>query len=120
MSAKWQRRVILTATASGVIERDGWVYRGVGIRPVGTKRWSLIHIGTGHRLCCIDALDPIPAATEIAEAVDWDYDSLDGWKNVSPDMPEKFNAVMDRHPQIKLMGGAENPEIAREVAAQRT
>jgi hypothetical protein len=105
MNAKWQRA--------------GWIYRGVGIRHAGPKRWNLIHIGTGHRLCCIDSLDPMPAATDIAEAVDWDYSSLDGWKNVSPDMPEKFNEIMDRHPQIKLMGGAENPEMAREVAARQ-
>lgn len=119
MSAKWQRRIFLTATQSGIVERVGWVYRGVGIRPTSAKRWSLTHVGTGHRLCCIDAIDPIPIATEIAEAIDWDYNSLDGWKNVAPDMPQKFNAILDRHAQIKLMGGAESPEKAREIAALR-
>jgi hypothetical protein len=93
-----------------------------GRRPA---RWALIHLGTGHRLAYLDGdvATAFPVATEIAEAGDWDFLSLLGWKDKFPDGREKLEEVCARHREVATMTlaekGGSHLAIAQQIAANR-
>lgn len=80
--------------------------------------WTIMHVGSGHLLVNFTLHDPIPLATEIAECGDWDFTGLDGWKNLDPDLEEKYLAVKARYPKVKFLrgGGHRSHAGAAEVA----
>jgi hypothetical protein len=131
---KWQPGRFLTAEH---IDRPvpGWIYRGLGLRmvfrasPKGRRPpfWSLVHLGTGHGLCHFN-LHETPAiefATTMAECGDWEFDGLEGWRNVDPHLRDKFLAIMDAYrdayPKVRLSTGHgdPSPEAARAIAEAR-
>lgn len=60
--------------------------------------WSLSHLGSGHRIAILhgDVATAFPIASEIAEAGDWEFDSLHGWKDRFPDAKEKVDEILAR------------------------
>lgn len=88
-------------------EVEGYVYRGLGLTiaikgsPKGRRppRWTLTHLGSGHAVCNLTGhvKDAFPIATEIAECGDWSFDGLYGWKNIDPELADKFRAIQAKH-----------------------
>jgi hypothetical protein len=112
----------------------GFVYAGLGLSltfkasPKGRRKaqWKLHHLGTGTGL--VDLHGPLEVvqsvATEIADAGDWTFDSMDGWRNQFPDGKERLIEIMERHPKVakrphgaavdaKLLG------VTRQIAMNR-
>ena len=109
---------------------DGYVYRDLGLymalngSPKGRRppRWILLHLGSGHSVCWIKGhvKDAFPIATEIAECGDWSFDGLEGWRNVDRELPEKFNAIQRKYPELVDRGaGNQSEESARAIAIAR-
>jgi hypothetical protein len=107
------------------------VYRGLGLKmvfrasPKGRRppMWTVYHLGTGHVVCNFN-LHEGPAlvlATEIAECGNWDFDGLQGWRNVDPDLPDKFRAIRAAHSEAKFLNssGHQSEEVARAIAETR-
>ena len=128
MTDIWKPETFQVAFPGGPTYRAGYVYRGLGIfqaigpSPKGRRpaEWSLTHLGTGHKICLIkgDVRTAFPVATEIAEAGDWDFLSLEGWKDRFPDMKEVVGAIIERHAKIATRGGSVGHENSRAVAQQ--
>lgn len=127
---KWKAGTFLTCNdPSRPI--SGRIYRCLGLRmmfrqsPKGRRPplWTLFHLGTGHAICGFSLHEEaaIGLATEIAECADWDFDGLQGWRNVEPDLPDKFRAVRDAHPEAKFgnCSGRQSEGAARFIAEAR-
>lgn len=127
----WAPSTFLIAHAAGPFDVTGYVYRGLGLHmavkasPKGRRppKWALTHLGSGHRLVFITGAvaDAFPVATEIAECGDWSFDGLYGWKNMDPELPAKFRAIVAKHPNATEREGARNAneEAARKVVEAR-
>jgi hypothetical protein len=109
---------------------SGRVYRGLGLyralkgSPKGRRppRWSVVHLGSGHRVCMIDAHehDAVVIATRIAECADWDWDGLDGWRNREPQIMDKLWAATKQYAKsIRFGGGGQSESEARRIAIAR-
>lgn len=106
---------------------SGYTYRGLGLHvldagsPGGRRKptWRLTHLGTGCSLADIkgDVATAFPVATEIAECSDWDFISLDGWRDRDPEIGAKVNAIIGRHKNATRAKGAATREMT-EIAAQ--
>jgi hypothetical protein len=138
MDDKWRPGKFLKAMAVPLAPRshDGLIYRGIALRmirrgsPKGRRppTWELVHIGTGHRVFFFDltAEAALELATSIAECGEWDYETLEGWRNVDPDLPHKVYAIdaayEKAHPKVKIHRGSGkgSPEAARAVAMARS
>src|SRR4051812_21195230 len=97
---------------TGPRQTRGYTYRGLGLHIVSSgyqskkgrtrvpPMWRLTHLGSGHGITSLRGeLDTVlPPATEIAEAGDWSFDGLDGWKNQFPDARERMDEVLSRYP----------------------
>lgn len=129
----WGPSEFLTAMATGVETRPGYVYRGLGLylsqpgSPKGRRKplWCLVHLGSGHAVFYIKGkvADAFPVATEVAECSDWAaFDGLAGWKNTDPELEEKVRAIYWKHVKRVAVGkgGGGNQERAREVATRRS
>lgn len=110
-------------------KRSGYTYRGLGLfmvtgsspkgRPPPT--WSLTHLGSGCRIALIEGTVGVafPVATEIAEAGDWEFLSLVGWKDRFPDAPERIKEIVARHSKVARSGGGWcDPAVQHAVASQ--
>lgn len=114
----WQKGVFFVAREHQPIQSTGHVYRGLGLTliqpasPKGRRRpvWNLIHLGSGHLIIRIkENVGPAFAiATEIAQAGDWTFDGIHGWKNQFPDVYEKIAVIRDKYPK-RFQGGVGNP-----------
>lgn len=130
---RWQAGTFEIAMPYGPARRSGYVYRGLGLHvvnkgsPKGKRppRWTLTHLGSGHALCWLDGdvATAFTVATEIAEAGDWDFLSLQGWKDRFPDAPDRLREILDRHPKVARRGGhgahPNGHEVARQIANNR-
>lgn len=128
----WTPETFLIAMPGGPAKRHGYVYRGLGlylIMPASPKgrrpaQWSLTHLGSGHCLAMLkgDVSTAFPIATEIAEAGDWTFDGLKGWKNHFPDAAERVREILERAGSRGKMtgGGNSNEGVAREIAMARS
>jgi hypothetical protein len=108
----------------------GWVYNGLGLTiamrgsPNGRRppTWVLTHLGSGHAIATIRAPESaaFQISTEIAEAGEWDFVSLHGWKDRFPDAPERVAEILARYPGLgeKGAGGGMKPNesVARMIA----
>lgn len=129
----WEPNTFEVAYFTGPSMVAGYVYRGLGMwiaiqgSPKGKRppTWSLQHLGSGHRLCLIDGTvaKAFPVATEIAQAGEWDFLSLEGWKDRFPDAPERLREILARHKNTSGVGVAAHTDrglaIAQQIAANR-
>ena len=131
MTDNWKPDIFEIATPSGPQRKNGYTYRSLGLflwrtaSPKGKQpaTWSLIHLGTGHRLANLngDAATVFPVATEIAEAGEWDFLSLKGWPDRFPDAPDRLGAIIARYPEIASPadGGNSCAPTAQQIAANQ-
>jgi len=130
MQAPWASETYGIAMPDGVHFADGFVYRGLGVHQTypGSKngrrkpRWIVPHLGSGHRLCSLigDAERLTPIVTDLAEAGDWSFEGLDGWRNMFPEARECLLEFASRHRQfVRLRGGQNSENVARLVAEHR-
>lgn len=135
MSAPWIRDSFEIAYLFGPRKVRGKSYRGLGLHllskayrsPKGRRflpaRWSLSHLGSGHCLVTLTGEwdEILPVATEIAEAGDWDFLSMQGWRDRFPDAPERLAELVEKHASMCKRGQSRGnmPEIAQQIAANR-
>lgn len=130
MSSQWRHARFNIAYPGGPVARMGRVYVGLGMfqaapgSPKGRRppTWSLTHLGTGHCVVSIKAPEPLALtiATEIAEAGDWSFDGLQGYKNQFPDAAEKVGAIMRRYVgKVTRTGGKSHEGVAQQIAQAR-
>lgn len=128
MSDIWRPETFEVALPGGPTRKAGYVYRGLGIwqemqpSPKGRRpaQWSLTHLGSGHKVCSIkgDVRTAFPVATEIAESGDWDFLSLEGWKDRFPNVHEVIGEILSRHPKIAVRGGGPRHDRSHAYAQQ--
>lgn len=128
----WKAETFDVATTLGAEKVSGHTYRGLGLwvlikaSPKGRRpeRWSLTHLNTGHRIAFLVGNPAVvmPVAGEIADAGDWDFLSMEGWKDRFPDALERLQGICERYPKIATIagGGSSNRELAMQIAAART
>lgn len=138
MGGMWRPGTVHLASAFGIETREGYLYCGLGmvqITPARSARgrrkampseWSLTHLGSGHRVCMLfgEVATVFPVATEIAELGAWaDFDTLDGWRQVDPDLPAKTFRIIEAAGRAAQRGPgsrcAASADMAREVAYAR-
>ncbi len=126
----WIYQPYKIASPAGIKTVDGLTYKGIGIHmkfPSGVVKppfWEITHLNSGHRICYIAA--PLERtrqiATEIADMADWDFQGLEGWRNLDPEIRDKMNAIEEKyHPDIVRKGGKHplDPDQAREIMLKR-
>lgn len=128
MSVMWKDETFEVAYSFGPVPKAGYTYRGLGLFMVvkASKKgrrpplWSLTHLGSGHRLALIegDVRTAFPIATEIAESGDWDFLSLEGWKDRFPDAPERLRELCERYGKMVKYFAAARP-TGQHSSAQR-
>lgn len=120
---KWQRTEFCIATLTGPSTLDGFTYRGLGLDK--RMRWVLSHLNTGLKIATLGTrkAEAIAAATEIAEAGDWEFSGPDGIQNQFPDAGAIVHGILQRHgfagigPRSKLTEPMR--AICRDVLAKR-
>lgn len=128
----WEPEIFETAQYYGPSKVAGYTYRGLGLHmvmepsPKGRRpaRWNLSHLGSGHLVGVLtgDVATAFPVAGEVAEAGDWEFLSLDGWKDRFPDAAEKVREIAARHPKVfsvKFGGGSRSHQVACQIASNR-
>lgn len=128
----WKPETFEVAMPWGVSAKTGYTYRGLGLwqvmapSPKGRRPavWSLTHLGSGHMICGLkgDVATAFPVATEIAEAGDWDFLSLSGWKDRFPDAVARIREILARYPKVqygKVGGKNQHHETAMQIASNR-
>lgn len=128
----WRREKFEIARAEGPQDVRGYTYRALGIHmhskasPKGRRpaNWTLTHLGTGHRLAYLsgDLSIVSPVATEIAEAGDWDFLSMQGWKDKFPNARQRLEEICAAHPTVATIltnrtGALDH--VAQQIAANR-
>lgn len=124
----WKKGKYLEAYSYGPITVEGHLYKGLALRKVANASiktgslptYCLTHCGTGHRVLRIIARCAMAfkIATEIADAGDWSFTSLDGWKNQFPDAHKKLKALGNKFPHnvIFIKTNTQSEIIAKAVA----
>lgn len=57
---------------------------------------------------------------QIAKLGDWNFDSLDGWKNIEPDLRQKLQVLVEENSdKIFRIEGSSNEETAQKVLLAR-
>lgn len=127
----WQAGSFDIASHFGPRRVAGYTYRALGLymmwagSPKGRRppMWGLYHLGSGHVIVNLEGTvaTAFPIATEIAEAGDWDFLSMEGWKDRFPDAPEKTAEIAAKYPKIakRFGGGHSNREVAMQIASNR-
>jgi hypothetical protein len=125
----WKPETFETALNTGPHLVAGYTYRGLGLygessRDGKSGSWTLTHLGTGHMLAHISGgvQKAFPVATEIAEAGDWDFLSLQGWKDRFPDAPERLDEICAKHSNVRRNEEPDrrnDHETAQKIAANR-
>jgi hypothetical protein len=126
----WKPASFYTANDRGDPHKvNGYTYRGLGLNmivkgsPKGRRppTWCLTHLGTGHAIARIKGLVAVafPIAAEIAEAGDWDFLSLEGWRDRFPDARERVAEILAAHSveAERWNTGNRSHEAAQAVAA---
>lgn len=122
----WKPETFDVALASGPRAKAGYTYRGLGLwmrdtgSPKGRKPpvWSLTHLGSGH--CVVELTGKVavafPVATEIAEAGDWEFISLVGYKDRFPDVADRLMEIISRHSKVTKRIGQSPLSLERGLA----
>ena len=124
----WKPDLFEIAMPPGPRMVAGYTYRGLGLHiirngsPKGGRkpRWSLSHLGTGHKLAVLDGdvRTVFTVASDIAEAGDWTFDGLYGWKNQFPNAKEELERIINESSIGTLCFGPKHSEESRAVAMQ--
>lgn len=107
MADIWKPAEYLIHHGSDAVTVAGYEHRDLGMHLINTVKgkseWSLTHLGTGLQLCRIkgDVRTAFPIATEIAEAGDWGFISMVGYKDRFPDAADKLDEILSRHTNTK-------------------
>lgn len=111
----WQRTIFCIATLTGSDTLDGFTYRGLGLDKRG--RWILSHLNTGLKIAALGTQKPaaLAAATEIAEAGDWEFSGPDGIDNQFPDAGVIVHRILLRHGFAGIEKRSEITEEMREI-----
>lgn len=111
----WQRTSFCIATLTGSVTLDGFTYRGLGLDKRG--RWILSHLNTGLKIAALGTQKPaaLAAATEIAEAGDWEFSGPDGIENQFPDAGAIVHEILLRHGFAGIGKRSEITEPIREI-----
>jgi hypothetical protein len=123
----WKPANFLVARAYGPQEVPGYAYRGLGLHlsrrasPKGRNptEWTLIHLGSGHRICYIrgGVATSFPVATEIAECGDWTFSGLTGYLNVDPEIKTRVVPILMKHKCVDAeQKGSSDEGVARQIA----
>lgn len=98
----WVPDKIKRALGPDIVIDVGWTYRHLGLVDIGSEHWWIIHLNTGHGIAMMvgDPIEVMAVATEIAEATNWDFEGLTGWKNYDPDLPKKMGEIWARNPDV--------------------
>ena len=114
----WRKAKFHIATLTGTGEIDGFVYRGLGLDKRG--EWVLSHLNTGLKIARLGNRKPqaMKAATEIAEAGDWEFCGPDGIKNQFPDAGEKVHRILQGHGFAGIGPASKMTEPMRDVCRQ--
>ncbi len=132
MTNIWKPAEYQIALPSGPTTVAGYEHRELGLHLVTGRgksaTWSLTHLGTGLQLCQIDGSVAVafPVATEIAEAGDWGFISMEGFKDRFPEAGKRLHEILERHTNTKRNWRTYEPDereairpIAQEIAASR-
>lgn len=124
----WKPENFLIAQAYGPETVVGYTYRGVGLHvvikasPKGRRppTWSVTHLGSGLRVALVrgTVAAAFPAATDIAECGDWDFDGIDGWRNRDPELPKKLVEACAKHKNASPKAGGPALESTANVVRQ--
>jgi hypothetical protein len=123
-NAKWRVQKYLIGLPPDTQEmRTGLVYRELGLHQAYDDVWSLTHLNSGHRAFTLYGLlgDIVEAATAIAEAVDWSFKGLEGWKS-DPDFLKKLEAATAKYPETvnRAVGENRSDTVAADIASLRS
>ena len=132
MSDIWKPAQFQIAMPSGPTTVSGYEHFELGLHLItgrGKKaKWILTHLGTGLRLCEIEGSVAVAfqVATEIAEAGDWGFISMEGYKDRFPDAAQKMAEILNRHTNARRAWVEYDPDekerirpIAQQIAASR-
>lgn len=102
LGEKWEAAKFKMQTPTGIVDRDGFTYRGLGITMdvqdgVGAF-WVAVHLNSG-LVCQFLAMNPRDKAmlADLAECIDWDFTGEQGWRNSQPDFLERIRAWQVRN-----------------------
>lgn len=104
----WKPGTILMGHTEGRIEeKQGLIFAGLGLFMVceadddDPPCWSVTHLKTGSKVVILLAErdHAIELASEIAAITDWTFETIEGWRNTTPDLPARINAIADREPE---------------------
>ncbi|MDB5550059.1 MAG: hypothetical protein JWL86_43 [Rhizobium sp.] len=127
----WKPATFEIATVNGVFPVAGYIYRGLGLHmqlkgsPKGRRRavWHITHLNSGHAVGVVTGTvsEAFPLATGVAEAGDWDFESLWGWKDRFPEASTRIRDILgaDRGMAHKTCRAGSLPDLAREIAMAR-
>lgn len=117
----------IVGPGGAIEEKTGYVTSGLGMWRAMIERhvfWSLVHLGSGHRVILITA--PEPEAFTIADRFvalsDWDFDGLDGWRNRDPLLGDKLTDLaveLRRRNQVVWGSRGHDVEAAQRIAETR-
>lgn len=112
---KWRKESFCIATFTRAVTLDGFTYRGLGLDKRG--RWVLSHLNTGLKIAALGTRKPeaMAAATEIAEAGDWEFSGPDGVENQFPDAGPIVHGILVRHGFAGIGPRSEITEPMREI-----
>jgi hypothetical protein len=128
----WVAGNIHCAAREGFFIKPGYTYKGLGLRmiqapsPKGRRpaEWLIIHLGSGHGIAVVAGTvsDVFPIVHELAEAGDWTFIGLDGWRNQFPEAKAATRAWLQRYSKFQrpfqALGRIES--AARAVAMARS
>lgn len=118
---------------SAAVSVAGYEHRNLGLHILTGKKdkavWSLTHLGTGLSICKIKGgvRTVFPVATEIAEAGDWGFISMEGYKDRFPDARAVVEGIMAKHKNVLARKFTNHPKeylddirpVAQQIAANR-
>lgn len=122
---KWTRAAFdLGIPPADIQACEGFIYNGLGLHERRAGQWTLTHLNSGHAALYIgdeddlvNAVDAFDIAADAAEAVDWTFKGLAGWKE-QIDFVEKLRAVEAKHYGILRMVAGSNGNRSDTVAEQ--
>lgn len=130
MTAAFKAEKVRFASGATIEHEPGWTYNHLGLLrsgPFMAPIWTIVHLNSGHSIGVIKGttrgLEQMQdMVAEIADAGDWSFDGLDGFRNQFPDAPDRVREIITRHigsAKVVATGASPNPVAARTVALLR-
>lgn len=131
----WVIEDFMAVQTTVAVRTKGWTKQGVGLYRNALGFWWLIHLNTGHGIVRLGVedldglaheprMDVMVWADAIVDAADWTFSDVGGWKNRTPDLPQKLQEIVDQAPFNMITtptaaNGRRNGRAARQVAISR-